>query len=78
MVQPTPVLLPGESHEGRSLVGYSPWGCKESDMTVTSISLSLSQLKLTKKKEKSVPSKTGFKKIIFIESPDTLVKYLGS
>ena len=47
-------------------------------MTVTSISLSLSQLKLTKKKEKSVPSKTGFKKIIFIESPDTLVKYLGS
>ena len=26
------VLLPGESHGGRSLVGYSPWGCKESDM----------------------------------------------
>ena len=24
--QPTPVLLPGESHEERSLVGYSPWG----------------------------------------------------
>ena len=22
-----------ESHEHRSLVGYSPWGCKESDMT---------------------------------------------
>ena len=31
--QPTPVLLPGKSHEWRSLVGYSPWGCKESDMT---------------------------------------------
>ena len=31
--QPTPVLLPGESHRGRSLVGYSPWGRKESDMT---------------------------------------------
>ena len=31
--QPTPVLLPGESHGWRSLVGYSPWGCKESDMT---------------------------------------------
>ena len=30
---PTPALLPGESHVGRSLVGYSPWGCKESDMT---------------------------------------------
>ena len=24
--QPTPVLLPGESHEQGSLVGYSPWG----------------------------------------------------
>ena len=31
--QPTPVLLPGKSHGWRSLVGYSPWGCKESDMT---------------------------------------------
>ena len=31
--QPTPVLLPGESHEQRSLVGYSPWGCKESNVT---------------------------------------------
>ena len=26
--QPTPVFLPGESHEQRSLAGYSPWGCK--------------------------------------------------
>ena len=25
---PTPVLLPGESHGQRSLVGCSPWGCK--------------------------------------------------
>ena len=31
--QPTPVLLPEESHGQRSLAGYSPWGCKESDMT---------------------------------------------
>ena len=31
--QPTPVLLPGKSHGRRSLVGYSPWGRKESDMT---------------------------------------------
>ena len=31
--QPTPVLLPGKFHGQRSLVGYSPWGCKESDMT---------------------------------------------
>ena len=29
----TPVLLPGESHGQRSLVGYSPWGRKESDTT---------------------------------------------
>ena len=31
--QPTPVLLPGESHGWRSLVGCSPWGHTESDMT---------------------------------------------
>ena len=31
--QPTPVFLSGESHGQRSLVGYSPWGRKESDMT---------------------------------------------
>ena len=31
--QPTPVLLPGESHGWRSLVGCSPWGHWESNMT---------------------------------------------
>ena len=31
--QPTQVLLPGEPHGQRSLVGYGPWGHKESDMT---------------------------------------------
>ena len=31
--QPTPVLLPGESHGWRSLVGSGPWGRKESDTT---------------------------------------------
>jgi len=30
---PTPVLLPGNSHGWRSLVGCSPWGGKESDTT---------------------------------------------
>ena len=25
---PTPVILLGESHGQRNLVGYSPWGCK--------------------------------------------------
>ena len=31
--QPTPVFLPGESLGERSLVGYSPYGHKESDVT---------------------------------------------
>ena len=31
--QPATVFLPRESHGQRSLVGYSPWGHKESDMT---------------------------------------------
>ena len=31
--QPTPVLLPGISHGQRSLVGCSPWGREELDMT---------------------------------------------
>ena len=30
---PTPVLLPGTSRGWRSLVGCSPWGCEQSDMT---------------------------------------------
>ena len=29
----TPVFLPGESHGQRSLVAYSPEGCKELDLT---------------------------------------------
>ena len=42
--QPTPIFLPGKSHGQRSLVGYSPWGRKKSDTTITntfSSSLSL-------------------------------------
>ena len=31
--QPAPVLLPGEFHGPRSLVGYSPWVTKELDRT---------------------------------------------
>ena len=31
--QPTPVFLPGKSHGQRSLAGYCPWVCKESDTT---------------------------------------------
>ena len=28
-----PIFLHGEFHGQRSLAGYSPWGCKKSDMT---------------------------------------------
>ena len=34
----SPVSLPGESHGQQSLVGYSPWGRKESDTTDTNTS----------------------------------------
>ena len=30
---PTPIFWPGEVHGQRSLAGFSPWGCKESDTT---------------------------------------------
>ena len=32
-MQPTQVFLPGKFHGQRSLVGYSPWGHEESDIT---------------------------------------------
>ena len=31
--QPTPVFWPGESHGQRRLVGYGPWGRRDSDTT---------------------------------------------
>ena len=30
---PSPIFLPGEFHGHRSLAGYSPWACKESNTT---------------------------------------------
>ena len=47
-MQPTPVFLPGEFHEQRSLAGYSPWNLKESDTTeqLTSVNVAF-QLGLT-------------------------------
>ena len=35
--QPTQVFLSGESHRQRSLVGYIPQGCKESDTTEVTV-----------------------------------------
>ena len=43
--QPTPVFLPEKSHGQRSLVGYSPWGCQELDMTEQAHILSLQSSK---------------------------------
>ena len=42
---PTVVFLPRESNGQRSLVGYSPWGRKESDMTKR-LTLSLSRINI--------------------------------
>ena len=47
--QPTPVFLPGKSHGERSLVDYSLWGCKESDMT-DSLTLLLRQVPFMKRR----------------------------
>ena len=45
---PTPVFLCEEFHGQRSLAGYSPWGCKESDtterLTLTEKSSHISQM----------------------------------
>ena len=41
--QPTPIFLPGEAYGHRSLVDYSPWGHKESDM-VEQLTLSLNSI----------------------------------
>ena len=37
--QCAPVFLPGEFHGEKSLVGYSPWVCKDLDMTKRQTSL---------------------------------------
>ena len=39
--------MPGESHGGRSLVGYSPWGRKESDTTERQTTLTTTILKIS-------------------------------
>ena len=49
--QPTPVFLPGEFHGQRSLVGYSPWGCKESD-TTKRLTLSISYIRVYTHRER--------------------------
>ena len=50
-----PVFFPGKSHGQSSLVGYSPWGCKEWDMKVKEVSEKVG-LKLNIKKMKIMAS----------------------
>ena len=49
--QPTPMFLPGEFHGQGSLVGYSPWGLKELDVT-EKLTLSLHFRRNISQKEK--------------------------
>ena len=53
--KPTPVFLPGKSHEQRSLVGYSPWGWKELGMTewLNTLKMSLKTLSTFQTLQKS-------------------------
>ena len=39
--QPVPVFLPGECYEKRSLVGYSPRGLTELDMTEATVHMTI-------------------------------------
>ena len=55
--QPSLVFLPGESHGQRSLAGYSPWGCEESDTTER---LSTAQLVAQMVKNLSARQETWF------------------
>ena len=41
---PTPVFLSGKPHGQRSLVGYSPWGLKNSDTTLHTYAHSTQQV----------------------------------
>ena len=41
-----------KTHEWRNLAGYSPWGCKESDMTER---LSLNSCEISQRKEDKKP-----------------------
>ena len=52
---PTPVSLPRKSHGQRSLRGYNPWGCKQSD-TAERLILSLCYWGTSKKMANHTPS----------------------
>ena len=58
--EPTPVFLPGKSHGWRSLVGYRPWGRKESDTTERLHFLRGSSLLI------SLPAAVGHQQCVFL------------
>ena len=58
--QPTPVFLPEESHGRRGLVGYSPRGRKESDMTEL-LHITSHHIKGKVHSNTSLPQETGKK-----------------
>ena len=62
--QPTPVLLPGKSHGPRSLVAYSPWGHKESDMTERLRFTSLSKAALCLSKTSCFIQRCSVRKVL--------------
>ena len=73
-MQPTPVLLPRKFHWWRSLVGYSPWGRKEWDMTerlystfiITATATLGRGIHSSEYRPCGSPNKSGWKVIVFV------------
>ena len=74
--QPIPVLLPGESHGRRSLIGYSPWGLKESDTTerLHTFTPSFVRILFIVGLRTSIDLKTASLQFIFLEIESACVK----
>ena len=65
--QPTPVFLPGESQEQRSLVGPALRGCKESDTTEHTC-----MQQHTQNSPNDPSSSTGFPSVSLVTSPQRM------
>ena len=52
--QPTPVFLSWESHEQRSLAGYSPWSCRVGHNWVTNTFTFMSQMHVCRQIDKEM------------------------
>ena len=49
--QPSPVFLPGKFHGQRSLLGYSPWGCKRVGHDLETFILTHSRIHLSQRND---------------------------